>query len=133
MTAAVIDLFTRREPLRACLPELIPTAPWWTCPNWCPGDCAGGAVFAAPGGRAAYDCRLHERVIYATEASDLINDRPVAVQVRLERADAAKDARPEPTDVVLKIGAESLVRLTRQQRRQLIEALTAADALERAA
>lgn len=132
MTAAVINLFTRREPApltRARLPELVPAEPWWTCPTWCAGDCAGGGVFVS-GGAASYDCRLHERVVYTAETSDLVNSRPVTVQVRLERADANRDLNPEPTDVVLQIGTDVMARLHREQRIALAEALLAANDLD---
>lgn len=116
--------------------EIVPTAAWWVCPPWCPGDCYGGNTYVLDGDRPGItDCRLHERSVYETQAADDFDRGPVQVAVRMERADSDEDATPVPTDVVLRFTGEGKsgefgVRLTRAQRRELAAALLNADDLD---
>ena len=122
MSGIVIDLRTRA----AVQPHTETVTEWWDHPAWCLGDCCGGETVHFANGFTSTTGRLHRRALYATAALHDGIERPVAVEVIVERADYIGEVGP--TDVILCV-EDGGARLNRDQRVALARALIAANDL----
>jgi hypothetical protein len=126
MTAAVIDLNTRRAAPQPAEPQIVATPGWGPCPlDWCTG-CVGGDTHIAPGGARLVTDRIHTRTVEYLTAGD-VEGYDVEVSVTLTAFEEHGVGICD-TDIAVKIGDVAAV-LDPAAADQLRAALGAAVAL----